>query len=1191
MSKLKTQNTPKIISTNLDMSNEVITNDIVLNNQVINNTDINPKNERKRLISIYKKKFPNKNPLLKSKKLSKKFIDWNKDQVRRGLTNFISFLPKEGVIYNERKDRFVKKEDIKNNVRNYIEGDVLKYRTMKEREKYKKKLKKSTKTKKDYLKNLRKELNKDVILDSNQTGNYFSGNGLKDKYTSINTNLLNLSTEWEKFKQLLNPDNQYLLRISNIKPVSQQKERTNPYDGNPVPVIPPPEYTYITLHPGNLTRLTNYFNEYEVIEKREKSDSFFFTFLKSKKKVEIVNLSNIVVGDKKLKLSFKPKPGGGFFPFTHDLNKVDLSRYGVYTKEQEEQVDGKYDINCICHTLKSAGLEITPILHIVKNRNIPITKLDEISNLLKIQIVLKSIKCQTNLRRYGDSKNKIVNIGLIADHFFLIEKTNYTSYCIKNYHDIKNEREFNRIYTKEKDKYKRKDRFITSYDIIKYLFENKEKCLKLLTYNQNIYKSNFHNKVKDFGSLEYDEKLNTKINKSKMLGIGHTLDIVYFDFEATTSRNDGVETEHKPYCVYTDKHRNGFFGEDCAKQLLDELVNKYGTHKQHEMIDLTYKHKINLKLIAHNAGYDFRYLLKHLYNVKTIEKSNSIMSCNALAYNRDLVLSIEIGCSLKMINMPLKKFGKCFNLDVKKEIMPYSLYTEENVEEKNLDIDYCLSFVSKDDEDEYLENCKRWECIKDDKIDILKYAGEYCYMDCMTLKNGYEKFQQLVHEATGQDINNYLTLASMADDYLKINGCYENVFQISGVPRHFIQNCVVGGRCMTAKNVKHRKMNCKISDFDAVSLYPSAMNRMDGFLMGRPKVIKNFEPNNYDGYFVKIKITKIGKKYNFPCASVLTDNGIRDFTNDLVGKEVYMDKVGLEDLINFQNIEYTFIMGYYYDEGRNTKIKDTMRHLFNQRLKFKKEKNPIQMVFKELMNSSYGKSFMKPIDTEKKYIKKEYFETFLHRYYNDIKTATDLPDGKMVKVETIKSIDTHFNNVHCGVEILSMSKRIMYEVMTLAEDKKYNMYITDTDSIHIDSDKVPLLGNDFKEKYGRVLIGNDMGQFHTDFELDGAETEIFAVDSVFLGKKCYCDRLKSQDKDGKDIFDYHIRMKGVPSESILHKANEEFNGDVIELYNKLYDDPNGLEFDLLAGGRVRFEFNKNMTINNKENFKRRVKFM
>ena len=30
--------------------------------------------------------------------------------------------------------------------------------------------------------------------------------------------------------------------------------------------------------------------------------------------------------------------------------------------------------------------------------------------------------------------------------------------------------------------------------------------------------------------------------------------------------------------------------------------------------------------------------------------------------------------------MPLKKFGKSFKLDVEKEIMPYQLYTQDNIE-------------------------------------------------------------------------------------------------------------------------------------------------------------------------------------------------------------------------------------------------------------------------------------------------------------------------------------------------------------------------------------------------------------------------------------------------------------------------------------------------------------------------------
>ena len=42
--------------------------------------------------------------------------------------------------------------------------------------------------------------------------------------------------------------------------------------------------------------------------------------------------------------------------------------------------------------------------------------------------------------------------------------------------------------------------------------------------------------------------------------------------------------------------------------------------------------------------------------------------------------------------------------------------------------------------------------------------------------------------------------------------------------------------------------------------------------------------------------------------------------------------------------------------------------IVSQRLKYKKIGNPIQMVFKELMNSSYGKSYLKPIDSDSYYI-------------------------------------------------------------------------------------------------------------------------------------------------------------------------------------------------------------------------------
>ena len=96
---------------------------------------------------------------------------------------------------------------------------------------------------------------------------------------------------------------------------------------------------------------------------------------------------------------------------------------------------------------------------------------------------------------------------------------------------------------------------------------------------------------------------------------------------------------------------------------------------------------------------------------------------------------------------------------------------------------------------------------------------------------------------------------------------------------------------------------------------------------------------------------------------LLTDRekGIgRCFTNDLVGHAADNVDVHGQDCFGrfgeFPRMELEFVNGYYYDAGFNGKIVDTMKHLFEQRLKCKSVDNPLQMVFTELMNSAYGKS-------------------------------------------------------------------------------------------------------------------------------------------------------------------------------------------------------------------------------------------
>ena len=174
-----------------------------------------------------------------------------------------------------------------------------------------------------------------------------------------------------------------------------------------------------------------------------------------------------------------------------------------------------------------------------------------------------------------------------------------------------------------------------------------------------------------------------------------------------------------------------------------------------------------------------------------------------------------------------------------------------------------------------------------------------------------------------------------------------------------------------------------------------------------------------------------------------------------------------------------------------------------------------------------------------------------------------------------------------------MSKRIMNEVICTAEDAKLNIYYQDTDSMHINDDDIKILSDEFKKKYDRDLIGSNMGQFHSDFDLKGAKTNIYATKSIFLGKKCYLDLLESKNDKGDIITGTHIRMKGISKKAIEYYS-EGKNKSICEIYEQLYEN-NKLwdndKFDLLAGGKaIKFVYNKNLSVSSCNEFKRSVNF-
>ena len=164
----------------------------------------------------------------------------------------------------------------------------------------------------------------------------------------------------------------------------------------------------------------------------------------------------------------------------------------------------------------------------------------------------------------------------------------------------------------------------------------------------------------------------------------------------------------------------------------------------------------------------------------------------------------------------------------------------------------------------------------------------------------------------------------------------------------------------------------------------------------KPKVLydKPYEfLKQQDGYFVRIKIIKLNKHLDFPLASKLNEeSGVREFNNEMDNGIIYIDKVGLE-LITYHESEFEVIGGCYYD-GRNNTINHVIEDLYNLRLKLKQDKNPAQIVIKLLMNSMYGKTIIKPVETDT-IVKdnRDDFEKYISYNYNYIDSVIEV-NGK-----------------------------------------------------------------------------------------------------------------------------------------------------------------------------------------------------
>ena len=237
----------------------------------------------------------------------------------------------------------------------------------------------------------------------------------------------------------------------------------------------------------------------------------------------------------------------------------------------------------------------------------------------------------------------------------------------------------------------------------------------------------------------------------------------------------------------------------------------------------------------------------------------------------------------------------------------------------------------------------------------------------------------------------------------------------------------------------------------------------------------------------------------------------------------------------------------------------------------------------------HGKTIIKPVATDT-VVKdnRDDFEKYISYNCSYIDSVSEV-NGKFY-IKKVKSSLSHYNYVHGGVEILSMSKRIMNKVFGASSECGVKIQYQDTGSIHLNYDDVDKVVKKYKGKYGNDLVGEDLGNFHIDFSMDRANGVIYAIESLFLGKKTYIDILESTDKDGNTTHSEHIRMKGIPTSCIEYYA-EQHNMSVLDVFKQLYGNKT-IKFDLINdGNKFVCRNNKDHIISNVTDFTRKCQYI
>lgn len=507
-------------------------------------------------------------------------------------------------------------------------------------------------------------------------------------------------------------------------------------------------------------------------------------------------------------------------------------------------------------------------------------------------------------------------------------------------------------------------------------------------------------------------------------------------------------------------------------------------------------------------------------------------------------------------------------------------------------------------------------------FDVGKYSKYYCERDVDLLAIGMKSWEAIgEQDATKNtfkgmppfkkfDVYNFMSAPAIAQAVteaavrqgspIKLNEKEKPndvTYKYKGRLREFMLKCTTGGRC-TLANEKRQLVDCRkedpkvaeliekskdpdrglstedekylyqhlIQDFDARSLYPTAMSRAS-IPLGIPEVVY-FGPKSQkterwiflsaangqapdDAMYVITDIT-YDKKLAMPtnCWKQEKPEPRCRWNNEVPAGLMQLRKLtDLRTMMNIQGAHFRVLGGLEWRHGKCDKIQQFMKDVYAfRRLNHSGGfDHPIQEAAKLIMNSFYGKNVTKIRETEemffparvwnydektKKFTEHDGVKELLEFIKKNWRKITQIQYMGGCFILKLKSKDDAAYDVNFGCEVLAGSRAVICPVSAMVEQitGKPCLY-TDTDSLHLYGWQVDAIAGAFKAYFGMDMIGGELGQFHVDFEprtFRKGEKCLGSARFCGVGKKMYIDELIGSEGS----CEYHRRAKGIRADSL-----------------------------------------------------------